>query len=117
MRGRLLSGQHWGALALPAVCAAMTVLGGCDKKVDCNEFCKREAECITEISVIVGAATEKRVQSFTEAEVKLLGDKQRQRCLKGCTDGSKPEAVDGKWSTCLEKPDCKSFSNCVYGGE
>jgi hypothetical protein len=112
-----MSGQHWGALALPTIGAAMTVLGGCDKQVDCNEFCKREAECITEISVTLGAATEKRVQSFTEAEVKLLGDKQRQRCLKNCRDEPKPEATDGKWADCLGKSDCKAFSDCVYSGE
>jgi hypothetical protein len=101
-------------LTLLALGAATVATAACGKKVDCDKFCAREAECITEISVTLGVASPQRVQSFTEAEVKLLGDKQKDRCMKSCSDESKPKEIDAKWNACLEKPDCQSFSQCVY---
>lgn len=97
-------------LAGPLILAAT----GCHKKVDCNKFCDREAECITAISVQLGVATEQRIQTFTDAEVKLLGDKQRERCMKSCNDEAKPKEIDTKWNACLEKSDCAEFAACVY---
>jgi hypothetical protein len=88
---------------------------GCEKKkVDCNAFCEREAQCVGEIAVKLGSATQEKVNAFGAEEKKFLADGQRTRCTNQCNDPAKPAAIDEKWIKCLEHSDCKAFVDCVY---
>lgn len=94
-------------------CAAV-IFAGCGKKVDCNELCNRQAQCVAEIAIVLGSATPEQTARLTPENREALGDRQRDRCRSDCESPTKPSSMHSKWRRCLEIQDCEGFAKCIY---